>query len=239
MRLHNFFISERIGDSREVSVTDPNLLHQWLKVFRLGKGSGVVLLDNSGLEFVSQFISLSKARAELLILERRKNKHIPAREIFLHQSLVKKDAFEWIAEKATELGVSGIVPILSDRSEKKNLNARRVQKIMKEASEQSGRGTLPTLMGTHTLSSAISLCEGNALVFHPDAEKFSLENFSAEKEKALSLFIGPEGGWSENEIEMFREAKIPLVSLGSPTLKAETAVIAALSLMLLPHIDAC
>ncbi len=237
MRLHNFFIprqssaqaKKEVGDN--LVITEPDLIHQWRKVFRLKIGDKVILLDDSGRKFVSQFIKLEKNMASLSIIERVENNNTPEREIFLYQSILKKNKFELIAQKATELGVVSINPLLSERSEKKSLNVSRLKKIIKEASEQSGRGITPVLEPPVSLEEAISNLAIASISFHTDGQKFYRDKFS--NEKSLAVFIGPEGGWSDREIELFKNKNIPVLKLGHQTLRAETAAISALALFLL------
>jgi len=176
---------------------------------------------------------VSKDKAELEIVESRPCEYIPKREVWLFPSLIKNSNFDWILEKATELGVSHIVPVISERSEKKDLNFERSQKIMKEASEQSGRGVLPILHEVATLNDVIKLAqkENIPLVsFHSRTQNFVEKTFEKEK---IGTLIGPEGGWSDAELALFARHKIPIYSLGKQVLRAETACVAVLSRILL------
>ncbi|MDO8590804.1 MAG: 16S rRNA (uracil(1498)-N(3))-methyltransferase, partial [bacterium] len=96
MRLHNFFIEQKIGDQTEITTDDSDLLNQWRHVLRFNTGSSVVLFDNSGFEYLAQFVELTYRGSTLAILEKRKNKFLPKKEIFLFQALIKSDKFEWI-----------------------------------------------------------------------------------------------------------------------------------------------
>jgi 16S rRNA (uracil1498-N3)-methyltransferase len=182
----------------------------------------VVLFNGSGFEYecVISFISNREAKLEVVS---KKPSIIPNTNITLYQSLIKKDNFEWIAEKATELGVAKIVPVVSERSEKKNINEERLKKILIEASEQCGRGDVPELGEIVDLEDAIQSAE-NIIIFDKGGDP--VENTF---EVAASIFIGPEGGWSEKEINMFKERGAHICSLGPLTLRAETAAIVAMS----------
>ena len=230
MRTHRFFIEQEILDSGEVKVADKDLIHQWQKVFRLKTGDRVILFDGTGFDYVSEFVSLDRNNIVLKIVEKKKNENIPKKEIHLFQSIIKKDKFEWVLEKGTELGVSYFHPIVSERSEKKNINFERAEKIIKEASEQSGRGDFPKISELTDFEGALN---NNfvSIAFHPTGDKFDKNDF--EKEKILGIFIGPEGGWSDKELEFFKEKGIKILSLGSQVLRAETAAIAVSSLLLL------
>ncbi|OHA24952.1 MAG: hypothetical protein A3C79_03140 [Candidatus Taylorbacteria bacterium RIFCSPHIGHO2_02_FULL_45_28] len=134
-------------------------------------------------------------------------------------------------EKATELGVTKIIPIMAERSEKKNLNEERLKKIAVEASEQSGRGTVPEIEVIISLEEAVQrLPRGSTSVaFHTEGKPLPLPIRGGTS----VLFIGPEGGWSPKEIEMFHANKIPIFTFGKQVLRSETAVVVTLAKILL------
>jgi 16S rRNA (uracil1498-N3)-methyltransferase len=233
MKHHHFFVEENLrkAESGIVKISDPEILHQWLRVLKLSPGSEVVLLDDSGFEFISSIETLGPGEAILKIKEVYENKHGSNQEVFLFQSLIKSDKFEWVLQKGTELGVARFMPILADHSEKKSLNFPRCKKILIEASEQCGRATLPKLYEVMKLEEAFGQYDARAVVFHPDAPKFNKLDFINEKN--LAIFIGPEGGWSEREIDLFKKKNVPILSFSSLILRSETAAIAISSLILL------
>ena len=250
MRIHRFYIENQI-ENKDLGISDERLVHQWRHVFRYNVGSEVVLFNGSGFEYecVISFISNREAKLEVVS---KKPSIIPNTNITLYQSLIKKDNFEWIAEKATELGVTKIVPVVSERSEKKNINEERLKKILIEASEQCGRGDVPELGEITDLEDAIQSAE-NIIIFdksgdpventfevacerggastganfHPKKLAYTSKVFS--EGESLSIFVGPEGGWSEKEINIFKERGAHICSLGPLTLRAETAAIVAMS----------
>ena len=233
MRLHNFFIEQKIGEAKSVRIEDADLLHQLKNVFRLEKGAEIVLLDNSGLQYRSRVELLTKNEGVFEVLEATENKVKPARGVCLCVSMIKKDNFEWILEKGTELGVSYFIPIISERSIKTNFNHERGVKIMKEASEQSGHAKLPGLYEVISLQTALEQVEKDkffAIAFHKDGKKFDPK---IADPKMNAVFIGPEGGWSDAEITAFKKSGVEIYSLGEQTLRAETAAIAAATLLLL------
>lgn len=137
---------------------------------------------------------------------------------------------EWVLEKGTELGVSVFVPLVSDRSEKKNLNVERAEKILIESSEQSGRTVVPKLRDVVTFDEAI-VEDFPCFAFHPKGDVFTIEH--TQNYSPLGIFIGPEGGWSDREIFLFKQNNVRVYSLGEQTLRAETAAVAISSLILL------
>jgi len=222
MRLHRFFIDTTLhGDT--IRLSSQALLHQWQHVLKLKTGEHVILFDGTGTECLSTLTELREDEA-VLSVERRSAGVLPRRELWLFVGLPKKDKLEWIAEKATEVGVSHIVPVLADRSEKKGMNEARLRKIVVEAAEQSGRATLMSLHGAFSLKEAIR--EHPHLSFIacvPGGGELSV----VPADKKIAALIGPEGGWSERELAFFAENNIPTVSLGDTTLRTETAAIAA------------
>jgi 16S rRNA (uracil1498-N3)-methyltransferase len=137
-------------------------------------------------------------------------------------------------QKATEIGVNHVVPVLCERSEKKNLNMERLEKIAIEASEQSGRGDVPKIHDVVKLSELLKkdLLPNRAIYF--DLNGISLKEAVKDSDtKDIAVFVGPEGGWSEAEVAEFKKYNIQAVTLGSQVLRAETAAIAIASLLLL------
>lgn len=225
MRLHRFYIEQIVGGQKEITLTDSDLIHQLLNVFRLRSGDQVIVFDGSGFEYVTQTISISKKELVLEIILAT-NKPEQGRKVSLYLALIKKGNFELAVEKATELGVTEIHPIISERSEKKGINMERLQKIVKEASEQSGRTILPLIYPQLTLETVVSQQKTRnevGVVFHTNSGPLS----SVEERAGvrLGLFIGPEGGWTEKEIELFKQNNFEFRSLGQNILRAETAAI--------------
>lgn len=229
MRLHRFYTPEKIAGKKELTL--PAISNQVSNVFRMRPGDRVILFDGSGEDFECEI-----ARADTYrVISSAPSRYMPARKVYLCAAIVKKDNFEFIAEKATELGATDIVPVLAERTEKKAVNEERLRRIVTEASEQSGRGDVPTIHPASSLDEAIERYGGSAaVVFHTEGERFDASEFSQNLRNAdTAVFIGPEGGWSEKEIVMFHANKIPIRSLGPQVLRAETAVVSALSQVLL------
>lgn len=228
MRLHRFFVQEEPLSKKEISISSREHINQWKNVFRFKTGDSVILFNGSGFDATCTFTLLTKNVATLSVLNSEKNITVPKREIWLFCSLIKKDKFEWVVEKGTEIGVLHFVPILSERSEKKNLNFERIKRIIIEATEQSGHSVPPVLHTIVPLKDALETLSVPAIVFDGAGKPFS----ELSSGKSTAVFIGSEGGWSENEKNLFKEKNIPSYSLGAMTLKSETAALAAASLLL-------
>ncbi len=233
MRLHRFYIQTAVtGDKFDIS--DRELIHQWRSVFRYNVGSQVIVFDGSGTDFLCLITSLRSTGATLEVFQKKKNKNMPKMNVWLCVGIIKKDNFELVVQKATELGVSHIVPVLCERTEKKNLNIERLEKIAVEASEQSGRGDVPQIHEVTSLADLLSsdILPEETIVLHLDGRYIG--DFLAETTPAnLAIFLGPEGGFSDAEIALFESHNVPVVSLGVQILRAETAAIAVSSLLLL------
>ena len=230
MKLQRFFVNNSLRQG-ENDIVDENISNQLRKVFRAKVGYEVMLLDNSGKEFLSIIKSFTKDGVVFDCGEGREVKNMPNRRINIFLSIIKKDHFELALEKCVELGVYSINPVIAERSEKKDLNFERLNKIAKEASEQSERGMLPVINPISNLEDAIVKSEGSKIAFHTTGQIFIKEEFEADEE--VSIFIGPEGGWTEKEIEIFEKNNIEILSLGNQILRAETATIAVATLFLL------
>ncbi len=225
MRLHRFYITDRV-EGEKVVVTNRDLIHQWRKVFRLNVGSQVIVFDGSGVECRSTIMRLKPSEAELSVLE-TKEIELPKKNLWLCLSLIKKDNFELVVQKAVELGVSHIVPIVGERSEKKKINMERLEKIVLEATEQSGRGEL---LKVHPLTTLAEVFESGILpqekiFFHPGYPYIQEYLASPTGQYSHAYFVGPEGGWSPKEIEVFKQYNIAGYSLGERILRAETAAV--------------
>jgi len=261
MRLHRFFArnlsvskqAPQFGghsgtNSKEIVegsiITYAHDTHQWQRVFRYGQGDRVILFDGSGNDYVCEILAFPgeingvTTGAVLRVVEVRVNTIKPDRQVILVVALVKKDTFEWIVEKATELGVAEIIPVLAERSEKKSLNTERLEKVLIEAAEQSGRGDVPVLHGVMDVVEVLKNKEiiSREIVFDPSGRKFIEEDFAMKssnleknKDDRVTVFVGPEGGWSPEELELFKESSLPILSLGPQILRTETAVVAVLS----------
>lgn len=223
MRLHRFFIGQ-IPVTSPLVINDQDLLHQWQKVLRLKTGSLVILAHETLGDITARIDSSTKEQALLTICSMEKNNAEPQQNVHLYASILKRDNFEWLAQKCVECGVKSITPLKTDRTIKTKLNVERLQKIMKEAAEQSGRSMVPALRETVTLTEGLqSAAQNQHDILFADTEKSGHSAKSVSRD--IALFIGPEGGWSEEEITLSKSMNARFISLGSTILRAETAAI--------------
>lgn len=232
MKIHNFFIKEKLAEKSEIEISDVELLHQWNRVLKFHVGEQVKLFDNSGSEFLCEIISLDKKSAKLTVLSFQSNVTGQLSNVRLFFSLIKKDKAEWLLQKCTELGVSAFQPIISERSENKGFNLDRAKKIIQEACEQSGRAILPEVSEPVSLENGLKQCVSQSSIAF-DSSGSVFPKADGCQLKASSFFIGPEGGFTPNELEMFKQAGVKIYFLGKATLRAETAAVAATTILLL------
>lgn len=228
MRLHRFYYPIRSATVRELRVTDTELLHQWKDVFRMRSGDALILIDGKRGEYMAEITNIAKEYALVKIIERTENTNELKRDIWLFASILKRENFELVVAKATELGVERILPLRSARTIKQNLNSVRLKKIITESAEQSGRGIIPELFPILSFEEAVLEAKKAEKVFFFDASGGHLKQEKERNESGpIALFVGPEGGWEETELEIAKSQNFEIVGLGAFTLRAETAAIIA------------
>jgi len=225
MHLHRFVVVDDFN-TQYLRIANPDILDQWQKVLRLKTGEQVILVNGQSKEALVKIINLDNDFAEVEILEVRENQNEPKVEVILYCSILKKENFEWVVQKATEVGVKEIVPLITKRTVKLNLRNERMEKIIQEAAEQSGRGVIPLLGNPIKFEEVIKFVKNNDLnlFFDPSGESFH-KNMLPKGVKRIGVFIGPEGGWTEEEIFEAKHNDFVIVTLGNLILRAETAAI--------------
>ncbi len=234
MRLHRFFIDSHITEGTTQSFSSTPLAHQIGHVFRLHTGDSVILFNGTGVDYVSEIVSLTKSEITFHVSRAQVVKRYSETKVTLAVSLIKKDNFEWIIQKGTEIGVSSFVPLLSQRSEKKGFNAERAHKIMIEALEQCGRSDMISLSQVQSLEDfLLEIKKQNTAViaFDVSGQEFDITSYK-KSHKEIVVCIGPEGGWSEGDIKLFKEHGVVIARLSLPVLRAETAAIVSATLLL-------
>lgn len=231
MRLHRF-----IGDydlrAGALTVSDAGLVNQLKNVFRLATGDAVILCDGRGSEAQSVIEGFGKATVDFSIEEVRAVATESPVEVTLYCAVLKRENFEWVAEKAVECGAAAIVPVLSERTVKLGLREDRLLKIMREAAEQSGRGAMPQLIRAMTFKEALSDAARQDLnvIFEIGVPLFSQAAITAAGAKRVGVFVGPEGGWTEEEIADAKDREFLVAGLGRRVLRGETAAAVAVFL---------
>ena len=209
--------------------------HYIVNVMRLKKGSNLNFFNKEG-EWLSEIISIERDKVEVKFLNKVKE---PSKisNIELAICLVKKTPMEIILQKATELGVSKIVPIISDRTEVKDLNFERANRIIIEATEQSNQLNIPNLSQIVKLKDFINNISKDEKLFFADVNsKHNLSSKDLEQGKKASVLIGPEGDFlpAERELILSKPETVPF-TLSKNILRADTAVISAISIVNFIH----
>jgi 16S rRNA (uracil1498-N3)-methyltransferase len=232
MRLHRFYVTQPLGE--EVVIDNVSIIKQWVKVFRYKESDLVILFNGSGEDLTYSLKNVSPTRCDLTRISLAPS-YIPKRITTIYQALIKKDNFELVVQKATELGITKIVPIIANRSEKKDIRLDRLQIIATEASEQCGRGDVPTVKKLQSLAEALEELPHNSLSFVLEGSGELLKSPGIQDllqpSPQINIFIGPEGGWTVEELHMFKVHAIKSLSLGATVLRAETAAIVGCALI--------
>ena len=233
MRLHRFFLPFSTTDNFLI-ITDQEIVNQIKNVLRL-KAGDEILIFNSEEERKGKIEEIAKNAIRIILKEEVINLREPKIKVKLFCSLLKKDNFELVVQKATEVGVKEIYPIISKRTVKFDFKKERMDKIIKEASEQSMRISLPILHQTIFFQEALKESSQNQLnVFcdlsSPLFSEILKEKLISKKIDSLGVFIGPEGGWSEEEIHLAKDNNFLMVKLSDLVFRSETAAIIAVYL---------
>lgn len=197
-------------------------------VMRLGPGSRLLVFDGQSGEWVAHILEASRKRMVLMIGERSREPEIMP-DVWLAFAPVKRSQTDWLVEKATELGVSRLLPVLTTRTVAERVRHERLQSITIEAAEQCGRTRLPEIAKPATLKQLLSVRDCDRRLYFADEAggKSAAEAFTRGPAMILT---GPEGGFTQDERELVRAAPNAVsVSLGPRILRAETAALAALS----------
>lgn len=228
MKVHRF-ISNFNFDKKISAITDKEIYNQIKNVLRLRSGEKIILGDGHGREALAEITDFLKHGVGINILKVEESRAEPEMKPVLYAAVLKKENFELVAAKAVEAGVAEIIPVVTAKTVKTNLRIDRLEKIVREAAEQSGRGILPTLGKIMNFREAMRHAEGNDsnLFFEIYAPRFEQRKLAIDVSRKVGFWIGPEGGWDEEEIKMAEEKNFQIVSLGKLTLRAETAAIVA------------
>lgn len=234
MRIPRIYTAQDLRIGREVLLPEQAGEHA-VRVLRLERGHPLILINGDGREYDAELASLAKRAVTAVVTTAREVDRETRLRLTLAQSIARGEKMDWILQKATELGVSHIVPLVTERTEVK-LDEERAERrmahwssVIESACEQCGRTALPTLAAPQRLDRWLASLEGNdvrcALI--PEGET-SLKDISSVGDGVV-VVIGPEGGLSDQDIAMLKHAKFLGLKLGPRILRTETAGIAALA----------
>jgi 16S rRNA (uracil1498-N3)-methyltransferase len=240
--MHRFYWPEpTLAPGAEVELAA--LAHQLTQVLRLGAGADITLFNGDGCNYPARLLEAGKRSARALIVDRQPVATEAPVRVTLVQSSLKADKFDWVLQKATELGVAALRPVVSERSVVRPVaalagTAARWQTILREAAEQSGRTTLPQLLPPAQLLHALNE-PASARFFLWESRSRPLPSLGEataaacrDGVQAFALLVGPEGGFAESEAAAAVAAGWQPVTLGPRILRAETAAMAALAVVM-------
>jgi len=214
------------------SKLDKSQSHYLTKVMRIKVGESFSLFNKSG-EWEAKINEISKGVVEFIVTKQLRHKE-NSKEVWLAFSPIKSNYFNFMIQKATELGVTKFVPIITDRTIVRKINYERVKKIIIEAAEQSNRLMVPKIEKAQNLKSFLEKNNNkvNMIFCDIDTKNQKLDSKIKKEIKPICIIIGPEGDFTENEREQILKFKdLQSLKINNNILRSETAVISALSII--------
>ena len=224
------FVETLLAEGKSVVIDGPQA-HYLARVMRVGSGDAVMLCDDRSGEWLGRVVSADK-RSVAIAIERQTRPRETVPDLWLCAALLKKAAFDFVLEKACELGAARIVPVITHRCVADKLNPARAHAILTEAAEQCARTALPALGDAVKLDALLAAWPEDRTLFFAD------ENGGAPAATAFiahpgpaAIIIGPEGGFDDGErVRIRAHPRAVPISLGPRILRGETAAIASLAL---------
>jgi len=234
MRVPRIHLPEAEASGQRLALPDGAFQHL-VRVLRLGKGAPIEIFNGRGQRFVAELTDVGKRRADIHLTETLPGQ--PESPLQTHLGLVmsKGDRMDYALQKATELGVSRITPLGSERCDLRLKADRQTKKqqhwqgVIASACEQCGRDTVPTLDEVTALPDWLNAQESQLrLVLHTAAQA---PDFPAEAPASVSFLVGPEGGLTDGEVEQAMRQGFQVWQLGNRILRTETAPVAMLAIL--------
>lgn len=236
--MYRFFVDKKSFIENKVIIKEENLIHQIKNVLRLKIGQQIVLLDNTGFEYLVNLEKIEKETIEGFVLKKEKNKNEPKVKVTLLQSLLKHNKFEQVLKFGTSIGVNSFIPIVTQRSIVRTISFNkliRYKRIIKESAEESGRGILPKIEKLMFFKEInfFQKKDGLKLIAWEKEKKRKISSLAnkIKKAKEIYLIIGPEGGLTPEEVLWAKKNGFLSFSLGKLILRSEIAGLVALSLI--------
>lgn len=236
MRIPRFYVTETLTVGQEFPLPDTTFRHA-IQVLRLNAGEPLILFNGTGGEYQARITSVSKRTASALIESFSPIDTESPLHLTLAIAIIKPDKMDFALQKAVELGVASIQPLITQRSvirigkDKVDKKTQHWEGIVQAACEQSGRTRLPALDTPQTLESWLEQpMEGTRLILAPGNYP-RINALPAALPAPITLLIGPEGGFTDEEVDMCVKTGVTAASLGPRILRAETASITALALL--------
>lgn len=229
-----FFLEGISGTTAVVTGEDARHI---CKVLRMNAGEAITLCDMQGMDYKGVIEAAEPAQVTVKILSSEPCLAESQMKVRLYQALPKGDKLEFIVQKAVELGVHEIVPVLTSRCvsrpDEKSMRKKqeRLQKIAAEAAKQAGRGLIPQILPLESFAAALdSMCASQTAILCYEGEIAPLRDcLPADMPETLAVMVGSEGGFSAAEAQQAREKGVLTASLGKRILRCETAPLCALT----------
>ena len=237
--MNRFYHSETLEINQNIYLDDSSA-HHAIQVMRVKTNDRFIVFNGDGFDYLAEVIEIEKRKLKLHVLSRSINATESPVKVTLVQSLSSNEKMDWIIQKATELGVNHILPIYSTRSIIKLDTARAEKKLMHwqqvavSACEQSGRAKIPEIHQPISFIKALqlSMLNKNTLkIILATNGSASFESLPTLNHQDIVLLIGPEGGFSEEEITLARNHLYIALKLGPRVLRTETAPLSILSII--------
>ncbi len=214
-------------------VLPPDETRHATRVLRRRPGHEIMVVDGAGSWYRVQLVDTARKHAVGTIIETRREVGEPPYDLAVGLALLKSRArFEIFLEKAVELGVRDVTPLVTRRTEATGLRSRRARQIMISAMKQCGRCRLPRLDRPRVLEEILGRgSPGLGLLCHPAASETAVDRLGGEHTH-ITILVGPEGGFTQEEVVRAQASGYAAVSLGTRRLRAETAAIAAMAVVM-------
>ena len=241
--MHRFVVSPDNIKDNIITLEGDDFKHL-RQVLRLKAGDSINVFDGSGIEYEADILSVEKSRAIAEIKAAFQSDTEPKVRVTLFQGLPKGEKMDLIIQKGVELGVHRIIPVITNRTvvklDKKDSERKteRWSRISREAAKQCRRAYVPEVTGPVSFNEALMIAESSeaALMLYENEEKKCLKEtlkcYNINKIKNIALFVGPEGGFTYQEVENCKNLGYNIVGLGKRILRAETASISVLSIIM-------
>jgi len=238
--MHRFYFNEVDKDSEFIEFSG-EISHQIINVLRMKSNDLVEVFNGEGLNAITKINVESSGTKVIAKVISQKNVLESNLKIDVYQSIIKSSKLELTIEKLTELGISSFTPIITERSQKKDIislsdnKINRLKKISIESAEQSGKSFVPEIRNIEKFANLLMDKNlSNPFLFYENNEGSESLNdigLNEYKDSNLSIFIGPVGGFSENEINLSRDSGFRIVNIGDTILKSDTAAIVSCALL--------
>jgi len=230
MELKRFFIDNEKIHGDKILIDNQEYYHI-VKVMRYKKGYKLIISTGDGYDYHSIIEEINDRFIVCRIENKEVNLNNSVVEINLFAAMIKEDNYELMVQKAVELGVHSITPLITQYTSERNIRIDRLEKIALEASKQCGRASRAEIREAKTyIDAVLSFKDNYAIMAYEKEKKVYLKDIIPEirDAKSISVIIGPEGGFSEEEARQAEEKGIMKFSLGKRILRAETASIVTL-----------